>query len=54
MDEYNKERLQLDTILKERPGFFIRWGLVVFVVVICIVLIFIYYSGIISYFGGKN
>lgn len=45
MIEPNKERHQLDIILKERPGFFIRWGLVVFVVIIIVLFIITYYAG---------
>lgn len=45
MSEYGKERGQLDIILKERPAFFIRWGLVVFVVIVSVLLLCAYCAG---------
>jgi hypothetical protein len=45
MSEDDKKRVQLDIILKERPDFFIRWGLVVFVVIILVLCIITYYTG---------
>lgn len=41
----DKERDQLNIILKERPIFFIRWGLLLFVVLIFALFLFTYYLG---------
>lgn len=45
MSKNSKERAQLDIILKERPGFFIRWGLVVFAIIVFVIFFFAYYAG---------
>jgi hypothetical protein len=45
MSERGKERGHLDIILKDRPVFIIRWGLVVFVVFFFALLLLIYYAG---------
>jgi hypothetical protein len=45
MNKHDKARVQLDIIFKERPDFFIRWGLVVFVVIVVVLCFFAYYSG---------
>jgi hypothetical protein len=44
MSEHGKERVQLDIILKDQPIFLIRWGLVVFVVIVFAIFFFIYYA----------
>jgi hypothetical protein len=43
--EHCEEKDQLDIILKERPNFIIRWGLVVFIVIIFSLLLFTHYTG---------
>jgi hypothetical protein len=43
MSEHGKERVQLYIILKNQPVFFIRWGLVVFVVMVFVLFLFTYY-----------
>lgn len=45
MNKDGKERAQLDIILKERPGFFIRWGLVMFAIIGFVIFFFAYYAG---------
>jgi hypothetical protein len=45
MSEHDKEKSHLDIILEDRPVFFIRWGLVVFVVSVFALLLFIYFAG---------
>ncbi len=45
MSQNGKERVQLDIILKKRPVFIIRWGLVVFVVIVIVLFLFAYYVG---------
>jgi hypothetical protein len=45
MSERGKERVHLDIILKDRPIFIIRWGLLMFVVFIIALLILSYYAG---------
>jgi hypothetical protein len=45
MSEHGKERVKLDIILKDRPVFLIRWGLVVFVMIVFTIFFFIYYAG---------
>lgn len=48
MGENGKERVQLEMILKERPAFFIRWGLLMFVVIISVIFAFTYYAGVLN------
>jgi hypothetical protein len=45
MSEHGKERVQLEIILKNQPVFFIRWGLVVFVIMVFVLFLFTYYVG---------
>ena len=45
MSENGKEMVQLDMILKNQPVFFIRWGLVVFTIIVFVILFITYYAG---------
>lgn len=56
MSENSKRRVELDIILKRKPVFFIRWGLVVFVMIVTLLFLFAYYRGydILSIFSIKH
>jgi hypothetical protein len=45
MHEQNKTRVELNVILQKRPGFFIRWGLVAFVLVALLLILLADYMG---------
>jgi hypothetical protein len=45
MDENSKSRVELDIVLKRRPVFFIRWGLIIFMMVVTLLFLFAYYKG---------
>jgi hypothetical protein len=45
MDENSKSRVELDIILRKKPVFFIRWGLIVFAAIVTLLFLFAYYKG---------
>ena len=45
MSQNIKTRVELDIILKRKPGFIVRWGLIVFVMIVVLILLLVYYSG---------
>lgn len=45
MSQNSKTRVELDIILKNKPGFFIRWGLIVFVIIVIVLCFLAYYTG---------
>ena len=44
MDENSKTRAELDMVLKRKPNFFIRWGLIVFVIIVTLLFLLTYYT----------
>jgi len=56
MSENSKSRVELDIILKRKPVFFIRWGLIVFVAIVTLLFLVAYYTGydILSIFSIKH
>lgn len=45
MSLHHKTKEQLNIILEKRPAFIIRWGLVVFCVIVLVLLVVAYYAG---------
>lgn len=56
MSENSERRVELDIILNKKPVFFIRWGLIVFVAIVTLVILLAYYGGydILSVFITKH
>jgi hypothetical protein len=56
MSQNSKTRVELDIILKKKPVFFIRWGLIVFVVIVTLLFLLAYYTGydILAIFSTKH
>lgn len=46
MEKESPSRAPLEIILEKKPGFFIRWGLVLFVVVAVSAALLFYYSAL--------
>ncbi len=45
MNQNGKTGDELDIILKKKPGFFIRWGLMIFVAIVITLLLLAHYKG---------
>jgi hypothetical protein len=56
MSENSKSRVELDIILKRKAVFFIRWGLIVFVMIVTLLFLLAYYRGydMLSIFSTKH
>jgi small-conductance mechanosensitive channel len=56
MSQNSKTRVELDIILKKKPGCFIRWGLIVFVMIVTLLFLLAYYIGydILPIFSTKH